>query len=199
MLGLCQEVRRNPCRISKFIGDDNCLCWTRKSINSYHAIDLSLCQGNKQIARSENLIHRANGFRPIRQRGNCLRPTQRVNLIYPSNGTRGKDDWINRYRRRGRRLERGRSHYNNFLHACDPRRGGTHQYCRWKRSCPAWNIESHALKRTYDLPKRTTQVIGKPGGQWLMSMEGFDARRGFFECVTVGWRNRIQCSLDQIF
>src|SRR6266511_5030748 len=198
MLGLCQEVRCNPRRISKFIGDDNCLCWTRKSINSHHTVDLPLCQGNKQIARSENLIHCANGFRPIRQCGNCLCPTQRVNLIHPSNGTGGKDDRINRCCCICKRSI-GRSRYNNSPHTCDTRRDGTHQYCRGKRSCPAWNIESHALKRTYDLPKRTTQVIGKPGGQWLMSMKGFDARRGFFKCVTLGWRNRIQCSLDQIF
>ena len=76
MLRLGQHIGSHPARVGNFICNHNSFRGSRQSIDAHHTIDLALRQGNEQISRAKDLIHRADRFCSISQCTNCLGTTK---------------------------------------------------------------------------------------------------------------------------
>ena len=85
MLGLAQQIQRDPVGVIVPVGDDQNLGRTRDHVDADTPEDPALGGGDKGIAGAGDLVHRGYGLRAIGQGGNRLRATDAVDRIHPRN------------------------------------------------------------------------------------------------------------------
>ena len=157
MLGLRQQVGCDPGGVGRVISDDNGFCGTCQTVNPHHAENLFLGKRDEEIAGTEDLIHRADGFGTISQCSDGLCPTHRVDFVHANERGGGKDDGCDLTRPT---LRRDSQH--DLLHARHLGRHSGHQHTRRKRSRPAGDVQPDTLDRTDQLPHHAAHLLRDP-------------------------------------
>mmetsp|Transcript_5236 Transcript_5236/g.12439 ORF Transcript_5236/g.12439 Transcript_5236/m.12439 type:complete len:210 (-) Transcript_5236:606-1235(-) len=75
VLGLPEQVRSTDLCIDAVVAQQKRFCWSRQKVNAHLAENLLLRLCHKSVARSDDQIHRSDGFGPIRHCRDGLRPS----------------------------------------------------------------------------------------------------------------------------
>src|SRR6185312_1482703 len=141
MLGLSHKIRGDKPGIA-MLGQYDHLCWTGEEINSAIERDLLLCCGHIKIAWTYNLVDARHRASSVGQSGNCLCPSDSVELA--NFQEMGSGECL---RHRTRRDDADLAHSRNLS------RDYSHQYCRRKRVAAARNITAGRFQWTHHLPQ----------------------------------------------
>jgi len=166
MLRLRQQISGDPGRRSGVVSNDHRLGRTRQPVNADHAKDLPLGKGDEEISRSEDFIHRADGFCAVGKGGNCLRPAQRVNFLNTKKGTRGEGNICH--------LACGaigRDNDHNLLDARYLSRHSRHDDGGRQRRGSAWHIQPNTLDGADELTQCAVALLHHPRVERLAVVE----------------------------
>ena len=125
MFGLGQQVGCHIARIRCLVSDDENLARSGDGINAHIAVNSFLCQGHKNISRSDDFIHFRNRFCPEGQSCHGLGSADFINDI--GAGFMGSDKCSRIYFSVFSR----RCHHHNLFHAGNLCRKDIHQYRGW--------------------------------------------------------------------
>ena len=121
MLRLRQQISSSPVSARGFIRDDDGFGGAGQAVNAHRSEHLLFCQGDEQVAGTDDLIHGLNGFSAVRQRGNGLRAADGVDLIHTGDGRGGQDHRVDFT---GSAFRRGDHH--DLFHTRNPRGNSGH-------------------------------------------------------------------------
>ena len=91
VLGLRQEIHRNPGGVDGVVRDDRDLGGAREPVDPDRPEDLALGFHDVHVARADDNVDRAQRARPERHRGHGLRSTDRVHLVDAGDRGGGED------------------------------------------------------------------------------------------------------------
>jgi hypothetical protein len=117
VLGLRQHIGSNDTGVCRAVRDDANLAWAGREVDLGVLAEHHLGKGDIDIARPDNLLHRANGLCPERHGGNSLRPAGIVDLGHSRDIESNKSQGLDRRRRAG----------TDLFYPGNPRGNRTHQ------------------------------------------------------------------------
>ena len=124
VLGLGEEIRGDPLRIGRRVGDHHDLARPRDHVDAHVAEHPALGQRHVDVARPHDLVHAPDGLRAVGQRGHRLGAADPVGLGHSRHASGGEHGGVERLVGDGRRDE------HDLLHARHARRDHRHQ-ARW--------------------------------------------------------------------
>ena len=138
VLGLRQQVGRQPFGIVVLVGDDQHLGRSGDGIDADRAVHLPLGGGDVGVAGADDLDHRADRLGAEGERGHRLRAADAIDLGDAGQMRRGQHQRVH--------LAAGRRHHHgDARHAGDPGRHGVHQHGAWIAGEAAGDVEADRL------------------------------------------------------
>ncbi|MPN11428.1 hypothetical protein SDC9_158729 [bioreactor metagenome] len=141
MFGLRQEIRRHRLRIGAVVGDHHDLRRPRHHVDGDLSVDQLLGRGDISVAGTDDLLHLADGRRPVRQCGNPVDAAQPVNLRDPGDAHRVQ------HRRMHVAVPSRRRDRDDFLHSRRTRDPGGVNHRRNQRRRAARDIDADPFHR----------------------------------------------------
>ncbi len=149
MLGLGQQVGRDPLRIRRVVSYDQAFGRPRERLDADLAEDHALGQDDEEIARADDLVHARERFGAIRQPGDRLGAADAIDRINFRDARRGQQDIGDlAVRAAGRRRE------HDLAHASYTRGDRGHEHAAGIGRAPPRRIHRHAVERADELAER---------------------------------------------
>ena len=179
MLGLRQQVQRDPVRVVVAVGDHQNLGRSGNHVDANPAKHPALGGGDIGVARAGDLVHRRNGFGAVSQRRNRLRPADAVDLIHP------RDLRCQQHQRIDHAPGRRASDHQP-RHPGNLGRNGIHQHRRGVRGQSPRHIKPRCRDRGPAPAQCRPGIVGPLGVlRHLLFVIGADAGSGKFQCCAV--------------
>ena len=145
MLGLGEEVGRDPERVGGGVGHDHNLGRSGEAIDTHRARNLSLREGHVHIAGARDHVDRTYRLGAVRHRRDRLRAADSIHLVDAGQRRGRKRDRGNRAVGPGRRTQR------DLPHPRDAGRSRGHQHARRVRGPPTGDVTTGAVDREHSL------------------------------------------------
>ena len=149
MLGLGEQIGGDEFRVGGPIGDDQRLGRPVDCVDAHHSVHATLGCGDESVARSENLVDRADRLRPVCQRRDRLRAADLVDGLDARNLGGHELERVDG-RRTVLRWDGGRGD-DDFGHSGHLRRDGRMQHGRGVHSRSAGDVEADSRQRSDEL------------------------------------------------
>ena len=152
VLGLGEQIHRQPVRIAVTVADDHDFRRAGDGIDADLAEDPALGRGHIGVTGADNLVHRPDGFGAVGQRGDGLRTADAVELVHASQVGRGLHDGAEHAIGR-------RCHHDDFSDTGHLGRNRIHQYGRGIGGLAAGDIDAHAVQRRDPLTQHVAVLV----------------------------------------
>ena len=182
MLSLAEQVRRDPGRVRRAVGDDEDLAGPGDHVDIDKAEDLPLGFRDKGIAGANDLIDLRDRLRAISQGSDGLGAAGLEDPIHPGDLRRRQND------RRDTAAAGGGRDHDDLAAACQFSRDGIHQDRRGIGRCAAGDIQADFFDGRDLLAHDNAVPAGKlKAGAALVGVEGADVLCGLLHHAAQLW------------
>src|SRR6516164_2064414 len=141
VLGLGQQIGRNPTRLCRIIGNNQDFAWPRHQIDGDKAENLALSLGYVGVSRPKNFVNGSNHFCAESHCGDSLRAAYLVNFGCSGQAQGCKETTVNSFCWTYRRSD------YDLRHTCDFGQGNGHYRSGHQRSRTGGHIDTDSTKR----------------------------------------------------
>ena len=192
VLGLGEEVHRDPVRVRVAVADHDDLRGSRHHVDADHPEHAPLRGGDVGVAGADDLVHLRHALRTVGERTDRLRAADGVDPVDAAERGRCQHQLV--------LFAAGRRHHHD--HFPDPRdlgRNAVHEHGRRVGRTPAGHVETDAVERRDALAElRAVRFAVAPGILQLAAVKGADTLRSLLERAALGRGEPLEGALETL-